>query len=208
MKLCKNRLPLISAGVVLLLVAGLLITRDGVVLPWHISAVPIVMFFFFLGYAYRQIETWLSRWEGWWLLATLTVLYAAMCFAQSRISGRTIDVNQSIYPDAWLCVPLIVVGIAWLCQLTKLIPMPKWVTWIGQNTLIYYGAHYPMAQTLTVVLRRFGVPEQTFSQWYYPLIQFLFSLIAVAGLALLVNRFCPFLVGKKKKQPAPVKTEL
>lgn len=201
-KLCKNRLPLICAGSVLLLAIGLLIPHEGIVLPWHINALPIVMFFFFLGYAYRQLEQRLTRWEGWWTLAVLSVVYLALCFAQSRVSGYSIDVNRSVYPDVWISIPSVVVGLAWLCQLTKLIPMPKWVTWIGQNTLVYYGTHYLTAQTLTLVLRRLGVPEATFFRGYYLLVQFVVSLVAVAGLALLINRFCPFLVGKKKKRAA------
>lgn len=204
-RLCRNKLCWICVGAVCLLVAGLLIIQERVVLPWHISSVPVVMFFFFLGYGYRQMEQRLPQWNGWLVLVVLTVVYAAMCAAQYYMGGQTIDVNQNVYPNVWLSIPMIVAGVAWLCQLMKQIPMPRFVTFIGRNTLLYYGVHYQMAQTLTIFLRRCGVAEQTFFLWYYPLVQMVATLVITAGLALLVNRFCPFLVGKRKIQTAQTK---
>lgn len=203
-RLCRQKLSIISAVSVTLLILGLTLMPPYVVLPWHVSALPIVQFYLYLGYAYRHIEERLKKFETWWMLCGLTVLYAALVVGRTFLNGMVLDVNTNRYPVPWMDMILVVVGLLWLCLLCKKLPMPRILLWVGRNTLPLYAFHAPIAAIMTEFVHFVLGAGAALVYWdIYPYLQLVAALIGSALLALLINRFLPFLVGRSYKKRSP-----
>ena len=115
----------------------------------------------------------------------LTAICAAVCFKFSLDNSFYTGVLQSpvLSMISGVCGLYFVMGFARLFHM-------RWLAWIGENSLAIMGTHQLVLYT---------VPTSSSLLWVVGV----FFLIAVIEVIFIitVNRFCPFLVGKNRKEP-------
>ncbi len=82
--------------------------------------------------------------------------------------------------------------------------LPEWVQWIGRNTLIIYGTHNAFYVSIGHYV---GITDFVKTDLVKGMITFLCVCIIEIPIILLLNRFAPFLVGRKHKSWAINKNE-
>ena len=130
----------------------------------------------------------------WWKIAGAFLLTVATSAFFLKFSLR-----NSFY-DAVLRTPMLylvsgVCGSYFVMGIARLIPW-KWSAKIGENALTIMGTHQLVLYTL---------PGNSSPLWVLGV----FCLIAAVDVVLIlaVNRFCPVIVGKKRKEPSDVRNE-
>ena len=173
-------------------------------LPWHLEYMFQAMFAMVLGYLFRRFwEPGFDRHDGPW---TCLLLWAAYLAAVLVIGGPMPYYGLArylwYYPSAFL-------GMAAVISLAKRIRPNRYTRCVGQNTLTYYGLHGKVESVLQAMLRHF---------WYEPYEELIWgghessALLAVAlsllvsvilmPVAWFINRYLPFMVGRKPAKGA------
>lgn len=174
-------------------------------LPWHIEYIFQAMFYMTLGYIFRE------RWERAFdklntlpCRLSLFALYALIIYLPYFI-----NVPESLFSVfAVFITPIL--GIALLFSVSKIIPENRYVLYIGQNTLIYFALHGKVFGFVEGILERL-VPDlyalvlgnTLISNIFAVIFTFLLSFILLVP-TYIINRHFPFVVGRRKKQPASV----
>lgn len=114
------------------------------------------------------------------LTAAAAAMYLKLSINNSFFSGK-LD-NPVLYLVSGICGTYFVMGIA------RLIPW-KWVGCIGQNALTIMGTHQLVLYTVKIGSSPLWVVGS-----------FLLIAAVEAVLIFAINRFCPMLVGKKRKE--------
>lgn len=118
------------------------------------------------------------------LTAAAAAMYLKLSINNSFFSGK-LD-NPVLYLVSGICGTYFVMGIA------RLIPW-KWVGCIGQNALTIMGTHQLVLYTVKIGSSPLWVVGS-----------FLLIAAVEAVLIFAINRFCPMLVGKKRKEKSNV----
>ena len=152
----------------------------------------ILLFRGILGFVFMMVGNLLKNqlanlnWKKIGCALFLTAASAAICFKLS--------LDNSFYSGV-LCAPALSLisgtcGASFILGLARRIPW-KWLAWIGQNTLVIMGTHQLVLYT---------IPGNSSPLW----VAGVFVLIAAVETAVvyLTNRFCPELIGKKRKEPS------
>ena len=109
------------------------------------------------------------------------------------------DCNRNIYYSFPYCMILVLSGcIASFLIFKSFRRVPKWLTFIGQNTLILYlwAGHAMLA---FAVLNKIGVTLPDHQIWV-SLVQTIWCTFACMVIAATVNKRCPLIVGKQKSK--------
>lgn len=194
-KICKTTL-FVTVVCLICSAIGLFAARNGILSFGKINTALISQTYLLLGFLLRQYEKELDR-VSWGVAVGLFVVYVGLCFASQYLFTNTkFDCNLNYYYNIAYCALLIIMGCVSCFLLARKIPnYPKWLTFIGQNTFILYlwAGH---ALTFFVVLDKLGVelPQENIS---YSLVQTIWATVVCMGVAMVVNRYLPFIVGKK-----------
>ena len=172
-------------------------------LPWHLEYIGPMLFFMLLGYLFRRYgEAAFDRLNQVWLWPVLLALYVFVNMVLPLRVGGIFGFKRVLF--LYLCALL---GVATLIALGKTLPSNRFIRFVGQNTILYYGLHGKAESAVQQLLGRL---------WPEPFVVFRHSesvpayLLAV-GVALLVAvllipvnklilRWLPFLAGKPKKE--------
>ena len=132
------------------------------------------------------LKNFLADFKSWKIIGAffLTAASAAVCFKFSLANDFYGGVLQSpiLFIISGICGLYFVMGFARLFHM-------RWLAWIGENSLAIMGTHQLVLYT---------VPTSSSLLW----VAGVFFLIAVIEVIFIitVNRFCPFLVGKNRKE--------
>ena len=176
-------------------------------LPWHLEYIGQAVFYMLLGYFFRV------RWEpafdkrdclgrGLGLL----LLYLVLLYAVPPLFGGFSQTQLAFYyfPCSLAAIPAMI-------SLCKAVTPGRFVSFVGQNTLVYYGLHGKVESLLLMLLRRF-VPQLYYtaiwgeSALFNTVFTLAFALIAAVLLlipAVIVNRWFPFVLGRRRKARQP-----
>lgn len=165
---------------------------------WHLSVVFTAIAFVFLGHLFMR---YLPRIESifkkmgvikYWLTVIICI---ALGIYFSRLNGRiSMHVNKyRTYTYFYITALLFI--LAFMMIMIK-IPKIRLLTFIGQNTMLYVGIHLPIIRLFEHLPMFEFVGERM--RYSVPFAIILF--FAIAPLCLLVNRFVPFIVGKKRRR--------
>lgn len=194
-KICKTTL-FVTVVCLICSVIGLFVARNGILSFGKINTALICQTYLLLGFLLRQYEKELDR-VPWGGVVGLFVVYVGLCFASQYLFTNTkFDCNLNLYYNTAYCALLITIGcISCFMFAKRITKYPKWLIFIGQNTFILYlwAGH---ALTFFVVLVKLGVelPQENI---LYSLIQTIWATAVCMGVAMAVNRYLPFIVGKK-----------
>lgn len=126
-------------------------------------------------------------------LSLCKCLAAFLLTAAAAAAALKFSMGNDFYACELRCPPLFllggVCGLYFVLGLARLMDR-RWLAWIGQNTLVIMGTHQLVLYT---------IPGNSSPLW----VAGVFVLIAAVETAVvyLTNRFCPELIGKKRKEP-------
>lgn len=177
-----------------------LLPWNSVELPWHLEYIFQAMLFMVLGYYFRkeyeikfdQYNTRLNR-------IILTIVYLAIIYFP-YISGIQLSFSMEIiyqYLREFI-------GVLLLVSVCKVLKTNRYISFVGQNTLIYFALHGKVLSVLEKVLQK--IMPQIYTRILgnnvladvFVILLALFMSILLMIPAWIINRFFPFVVGRKK----------
>jgi len=167
-------------------------------LPWHIQLIFVFMLYMVLGYYFRMyFESRNIVFNGKRLAAIVFFIFILM----------VVLMESNLLKTAWWTVRLCfgyvenITGIASLVLISKLIRPNKLISFVGQNTLIYFGLHGKIESIFETILVKFNLLEfieKTFIVNYVACFTVVFLVIIILIIpTLIINRYFPFVMGKK-----------
>lgn len=198
-KLLKKNCAAIGLVSLVFFAAGFIISQPNRVLPWHIDTSFITTAIMLIGYIIRCCEPALNKKRRIISSCVFFVIYAASVIAALLLGGmHRLDLNINVYPSLVFNALSMVAGPAALMIAAPLLPAPKFLVYIGRNTLTYYaveGIAYGMLNTLAAHFMRSAAASSY--------MQIILTVLTCALLVIpseLLNRLLPFTVGKKKRE--------
>lgn len=186
----------ISVVCILCAALGFVLSKQGVLNFAMVNNALICQFFLLLGYLIRKYEHFLDAIRTPYVVLLL-LLYFVLCYSSKFLFNETgFDCHLNRYYNIPYCGMLIVLGCTTCFMLAKRSNrFPQWLIFIGQNTLVIY-LWAGQALLLFLVLSRIGIilPEQSV---LFAFVQTVWACLVCMGAALLINRYCPVIVGKK-----------
>ena len=172
-------------------------------LPWHIEYIFQGMFYMTLGYMFR--ESWEAGFDRLNTRGGRVILFAV--YALIIYLPYFADVPEALFAlFAVYITPIL--GIMLTFAISKAIPANRYMCYIGQNTLIYFALHGKVFSFVEGMLRRFAAPLYTAvlsntlaSSVFAVVFTLLLSLVLIIP-AYIINRWLPFVVGRRAKAPA------
>lgn len=191
----------ISSNDLFVVVVGLLIAIGGLFISVYypirfcmIDTALVVQMFFVMGFLIKKYEdTFSINWEKWIpgvgilfiILGILSIVY---------FPNQLIDVHLNKYfnlPIGFLMMPI---GCISLFILFKKIDLsPRWLVYIGQNTLVIYILHGFFIGGVYRLLCDIDIPLPLFG-----LVRSVTAIVSCCAISFLINKFIPELAGKKR----------
>lgn len=169
-------------------------------LPWHLEYIFVVNFFMVMGYEYKnsdenilkKFDTKLNKVLLLCIYLLLVVLNYYVGFTQSNI----------FIISTVMTIIMQVIGVALCVEAGKILPCNKIFSYVGMNTLIYYGLHGKVESIIEVVLRKVGIYGLLCDNAIIGIVGGILIVICVSVLLLIptwiINRYLPFVTGKKR----------
>lgn len=189
----------------LIVVAGLVVSGIGLVLAhFHLlryamfNTALVVQAFFVLGFLMRKYEdVFDKKWRVW--VPVVLVLFVLMgVYVLTCGTGRPLDVHLNRYPNLAFCTATIIVGCVTLFTLFRKVNIaPRWLVYVGQNTLAIYILHGMVLFLFNKYSARIGLD----ASWPLPLLGLVKTVVACllcCAFAAVANRYLPEVVGKKR----------
>lgn len=181
-------------------VIGLLLAKWQILDMFMINRAFVVQIFIYAGYLFKLCEERISKMPTYILLLG-GGSYIGLCILSMFIfPGQCMDVHNNDYYNIPFCLVLIFVGIFAVMSIAKKIKFNKYfgvLTFIGQNTLLYYIWGGYIAAVLNKALQFVGVTKP-----FSPILALGHTALQciICGIAaLLLNWLLPEIVGKRRK---------
>ncbi len=191
----------LGLGVVLLTASGLVMSAFGVGDLLQFRTALICQFFLLIGYWFKKYEDKLSAGNLGMGLGMLGVYIALAIGSKFLFPRKILDVHTDVYYNIPYCFLLITVGcVALFACARHLQKIPRWLCFIGQNTLVFY-IHATFWTDLAkegLSLLKISLPKT----WWGMLILLALSCIGCAFEAIVLNKIFPEANGKKRKKKA------
>lgn len=164
----------------------------------------IVQVFLLEGYLFKVFEEKISEKFNWIHILILCLVYIGSGIISLQIwPDGIIDVHNNQYYNYFYCFGMILLGCFTLFILAKkLEKAPRVLQFIGQNTLVYYLLHSINIAACRKILAAVGIkfPASITSSALYAILFTVLACVVCGVQALLLNRFLPEVVGKKRKK--------
>ena len=181
--------------------AGYLISRPGTELCTFVGRALIVQFYIMIGYVFRNLEERITKPKLW--PAVFFILYACIgAYVLIQHSSSIVDVQSNSYYDPLLFAAMVVCGCSFLFYYARCIKMPRWLAFIGRNTLIFYLFHARILDMLRPLINM--IPHAVRSNIITGLPISLVICAVLCGIcavcSTLIDRYIPFLAGKPARK--------
>ena len=162
---------------------------------WHWAAVPIATVFYYIGNLFMthcdEIFDALDVGKKDGKSAVVAIASLAIGI-WAALENSKVNMNGHTYGTiALMLIAALGISLALVICLASLPTIPL-LSYVGQNTLTYVGFHLPLLR----IFQKWSLTA-TFAEEHMTLTGILVYLLCVP-IAMFVNRFCPFIVGKKK----------
>ena len=186
-------------------VIGLFLAKYQIARFGMIDVACVSQCFIMFGLWYKNNEEKLKEKIGPRSICSLIIGYAVLIVISRLLyPGKTIDVHNNSYYNLLLCGMLVFFSLLVLFSVAPNIKKcPKWLVFVGQNTLIFYIGHYT-ARTLLdkiLIIMRISLPKGLIGY----MITMIFICVAMSVTAIILNRWFPFFVGKKHIKTIQIK---
>ena len=176
---------------------GIVLCQNDVLNYAMINIALTVQPFFLIGFLFRTYEEKLTNLKWCWL-GVAFVIYVGLCsLSLALFHKETIDVHLGQYYNIPYCLLLVFLGCAVLFTAgAKADFRSRVMSFIGQNTLVLYIWHGVAIAVLVKGLSLIGWSMPI--NWWTALIKVVWACIVCGFCAVLLNRYLPFAVGKKR----------
>lgn len=184
-------------------VAGYFVSRMPGDLWNFVGRMLIVQFYILIGHIFRNTDIRIGKAKLW--PAVFGLVFAAVgAYLLISSDFTRMDVQSNSYSDPVFSAVMAVCGCGFLFYYARFVRTPKWLVFIGQNTLIFYLFHARFLDMLQPLIRL--IPKAMRSNWITALPISLVICALLCGIcavcSLLINRYIPFLAGKPaRKKP-------
>jgi fucose 4-O-acetylase-like acetyltransferase len=169
-------------------------------LPWHFEYVFQAMFYMALGYLFKkQFEHIFDRYNQ---LRNRIIVVAVYVMLRYLPYVRNIDfgIGMSI-AYTYVCQ---LIGVAMVVAVSKGIKTNRYVSYVGQNTIIYFALHGKVYSIVQTMLKRFAggfysiVLANTAASSVFAGIFAIGLSVVLMIPAYIINRWLPFIIGREK----------
>ena len=184
---------------IILCAVGYIVAQFNLGNIFNINKALIAQFYLMLGYIFKNYESFFSKIK-WYIIAIFASLYIGLTISSLLIfPGEYIDVNRNMYPNIFLYLVIITIGVLTLFTVAQKLDLKyKILVYIGQNTLFIYAMHGVLVGMVKNALAIINIILP--SNWFFSiLLAMLLITICCLG-SFIVNRFLPEIVGRKRKK--------
>lgn len=165
-------------------------------LPWHIEYMFYAMFWMMLGYWYKNdFEKKSEKCNSWLFGISSLFIYLIMALF--------INIPNGLCRIIWNYL-ISIVGLTVVVFIAKKIKANKYISFVGANTIIYFGLHGKVYAVLEHILStKFGnfysfcLNNDLYSSILAIILTFIMSIVLTVP-AEIINRWFPWIVGRKK----------
>jgi len=185
-------LCLVSAGYSLL---------GGAALPWHLQMYGSASFFLALGYLFKNCWEQLSiKFINKKVLLGSVLLYAALWYYHVILLNEEAIAFYSYGNSIPLYFMISIVSMIMMVTFVKLIKVPAWLLYVGENTLLFYGLHGKLESLFEKLALKLFQPDTILAALILGLIGLIYLFMILAPVSYLINTYVPFLLGKTRKK--------
>lgn len=158
-----------------------------------------VQVFFSLGHFFRRNEERITKINSWIPITGLCI-YIVFCYLSNLFFENLIfDIHLGRYYNYPYCFFLIVIGCFSLFSLgRKIYYAPKWLAYIGKNTLIVYILHEGFSVGISLALKSLGLFK--FNAFSISIFIVVSAVSLCCVMSYLLNKYMPSLVGLKNRK--------
>jgi len=195
-KFCKKPLQ-VAVACCVVTVLGFVLHFVGVGEFAMFNRALIAQSFLLIGYLCRQHQDRLAR-VGKGQLAILAAAYLGLgVLSCALMPGQYIDVHLNQYQSILLCFAMIFIGCtALFIAAPRISRYPRWLVFLGQNTLVCYFFHLKGLQYIYKAFLRIGLDLT--NNWIFSGARAVGVIIACALASLVINRIFPEGVGRRR----------
>lgn len=187
------------AGLVTSIVFGLvvmLLVPSGLHIYWHPETAIIMLISFETGIALKYLHDNIKSKENL-SLCICCIVYGAILTLRYVLNGfGSIDVNNNVFDNIPLDLIGIIVGPTFIMCLSKKILKSSILGFIGMNTLTFYAFHGTAKIVIYKLLEAFD-RDGNCTRLVGDMLIIVACCLICAGLSILINRFFPWMVGKR-----------
>lgn len=195
LKYCKNRILIISISIFLIII-GQLLTYFHSPNIWMINTALVCQSYMIGAYYFKEISKKFFN-TSYLSLLFLTILYIFLCYIGYTLFGIVIDVHLNRYYNAFLCIPTIIIGCFVIFIFSKkYIKTDNVLSFLGKNTLVIYIWD---GICNLVILKLFEFLKLPVTNYWVLISIGIIDCFILATISMLLRRYCPFLIGEKKK---------
>ncbi|MDD2434813.1 MAG: acyltransferase family protein [Bacilli bacterium] len=162
------------------------------VTPWHLQTCLIALSFYYLGYLYIKKQEFIDKWISSKIKPFMVIILFVVGYLLATKNGK-ISMHANNYSNIIVFYLGSIITSYAIIRLMKGTKEIKSLTFIGVNTLVYMAVHCP--------IMRFFNYGSSYSHEFLnncPITSGIIIMILIIPLILLVNRFLPFIIGKKQ----------
>lgn len=169
-------------------------------LPWHLEYIFVINFYMVMGFEYKNLALEiLDKFDKKQNKIIITGIYIILVTI-NYFGGFTMS-DVFIY-SILMNISLQLFGVAFCVIISKLIPDNKLISYIGMNTLIYYGLHGKVESIIETILRKVGIYQSICTNTILGILAGI-MIVSVVSIVLLIptwiiNKYLPFVIGKKE----------
>lgn len=197
LKLCKKDYWIIITSIILFLI-GLTLDKFSILSICMINVAFVVQLYILIGYIYKKIEVKTADIKNGLVFLGTAIYIALGTMTLSIYPGQCLDIHVGRYYNLLICILMIYLGCFTAFAIaSKIKRFPKWLCYIGQNTLVIYIYHGYVLEIIKRILSRLNIDYQNWA------VAIVITIIIVAVCCLLswvINLFLPELLGKRRKQ--------
>ena len=187
-------------GVILLLLISLhvfSVLTGNVNFVWNADLVPLASAFIIVGVFYKRLQQRIAfekKSVSKWVVLLVFLMLSTANFA---IAGRV-----NIHDNKYACLPLLylaaLAGVYAVILLMKSAKAPRWLLFLGVNSLLYYGLHSRIIEQFPVIWGKLGVNVDNTSLLSVVLavISAVITMLILTPVVNFINKRCPWIIGK------------
>lgn len=188
----------LTCGACICFAAGLLLGKFQILDFFMINRALVAQLFLLAGYFIKYFEEKIAKLNWRWLLLSC-VAYVGLCVVSLLVFPTgVLDVHKNVYYHLPLCLLLIGLGLFTCFAIASRISRaPAFLTFIGKNTLVFYIWSGYAVWAINKALQIAGIHLESLLM----MIAHTAMQCAICGIAaLLLNRFLPGAVGKRRQR--------
>ena len=174
-------------------------------LPWHIQTIFVAMLLMMAGYYFKlDYEKKFARFVNIRTFFIALVVYLGLIYIEYFITGRSLGINEygKVFFIYWYLT--VASGIVLCIIISKLVKPNKYISFVGANTLTYFGLHGKLEGLVEKLLSSAGILNKIYNSVLLQYILCIFTIIVISVVliipAMIINRYFPFVLGKWYKK--------